>query len=100
MRTLTLVDGQSATGVGSAFELVPRSPATESVAQIVIADTATAAVQGSHDGTNWYDLLSSSSSTGQAVTLPRFVRGNVTAHTAGTVSVFIGLPYAWTANAA
>lgn len=94
MAVTTLLSGVSATGAGSSFALSDESRrrAPQAIVQAVISATATVALEGSVNGTNWFSIYSWTSSGGQLVDVPSYVRGNVTAYTSGTVSLLLDLP--------
>lgn len=79
----TLLDGVSASGAGSTFEI----NANPKTFQTVKSGTATVAVQKSNDGTNWVDINSDASGIDEYTGVARFYRGNVTAYTSGTITV-------------
>jgi len=83
----TLINAAVATGAGPSF-----IPKTDNRAyQVIIETTATCALQGSLDGTNWITLRTSTASEGYSTAEPwKFVRGNVTAWTSGTVTLLMG----------
>jgi streptogramin lyase len=94
MAVTTLLSGVSATGAGAAVALSDESRrrAPQAIVQAVISGTATVALEGSLDGTNWFSIYSWTEAGGQLVDVPSQVRGNVTAFTSGTVSLLLDLP--------
>ena len=86
MAILTLLDGVSATGAGTAVDVGSKSNRVhpEGWAQFAVG-TGTVALEGSVDKTTWISLSSKTANGGADVAfVPRYVRGNCTAHTSGT----------------
>jgi len=88
MSEITLIDGATETGAGAAHDL--RDPFSPGAVQAVVSGTATVKLQGSLNGTDWCDIASFTGNDAAEVTALRYVRGNVTAHTSGTVSLILG----------
>jgi hypothetical protein len=94
--TVTLLDAVSASGAGDAFEFGTRGPrAMEGIVQVIIGGTATVQIEGSLDGSNWFDIAEFTSSGASAITAPRYIRGNVTSHSSGDVTAYFELPAGW-----
>lgn len=99
MNLQTLLNGATGTGAGTALDTVGVSPfivERNAVAAICVSSdwNGTVKLQSSVDGgSNWTDLVeragASSRDSLHAVTLPPLIRANVTAHTAGSVSVYL-----------
>jgi hypothetical protein len=94
MASTTLLNAVTSTGAGSTIALSDdsrrRSP--QAIVQAIISATATVAIEGSVDGTNWFSIYSWTASGGQLVNVPSYVRGNCTARTSGTISLLLDLP--------
>lgn len=93
-----LQDAAVATGVGKRLNI---SGAEMVAFQVLITTTATVTFQTSIDGTNWVSLLVTNVTTGEGVTSTTasgvfhtdvpgllYVRANITAWTAGAVTVY------------
>lgn len=93
---VTLLNAVQSTGTGNSEQIGGIGPAAATgVVQVVITGTATVALEGSLDGTNWFEITSVSSSGGQAVTAPVYVRGNVTSYSSGDVTLMFQAPVNW-----
>ena len=97
MNVLKLADGASSAGVQVTLKRVGNTDesVTAAIVQAVITDTATVALEGSLDGTNWFPITSFSSSDLVEMSVPVWVRGNVTSYSAGTVTLSAQLPGRW-----
>jgi hypothetical protein len=92
MAILKLLDGADATGAGTEIDIASKSRRVtpRGIVQAIISDTATAAIEGSLDGDTWFEIDSLTASGGTYVYfVPRYVRGNVTAFTSGTVDLLL-----------
>lgn len=90
-QSLKLLDAVVAAGVGSSVEVVGDHLGF----YISIATTATVKVETSPDGTTWFDTSIAGKSASGYFALEeahRYVRANVTAWTAGAVSVWLAQP--------
>ncbi len=96
----TNIDAVTATGAGSTITLpmvhvdpdLPRGKLGQTTGRVLWQvqgiTTATVAIQGSIDGTNWVTITSiTSDDIVETIACPH-MRANVTAYTAGTISVF------------
>ncbi len=93
MAVKTLIDGQEETGASDAIGMEEaRSQSMTGIVQAIVADTATVKLEGSLDGSNWYDIKSFSSSGVDTFTIPPFLRGNVSAWTSGATTLKIDVP--------
>jgi hypothetical protein len=103
----TALDAVTATVIGSAIE-IGDDPVEEVYMQVDGVTTATMKLQGSLDNSNWYDIsLQDIDATDpntftngitadgltKAMTIPRYIRPNMTAYTAGTVTTLIQVKY-------
>ena len=81
---ITLLDGVTVTGASSAI-IPDGAPVTVVISGIT---TATVAVEGSVDGTN-FEAIESKTADACVIVNPstKFIRANVTAYTAGTITV-------------
>jgi len=85
-----LIDAAVATGAGSTHQLPDKSyNGRKAHVQAILAGTATVVLQGSLDGTNWYNMDSFAADEIAEHVLPPYVRGNVTAWTSGAVTLQI-----------
>ena len=83
-KQVTLLDGATATGAGSAVGVLKLLHKT---IQVYGTFTATVEVEGSADGTNWFSLGSLTEAGKIAINDAwAFIRGNVTAYTSGTIN--------------
>jgi len=92
MAIITLLDGVGAVGAGTAVDLATKSTrfTPEGIVKTIISNTATAAIEGSLDKSTWLALDSNTASAWTDLPfVPRFIRGNVTAFTSGTVTMTI-----------
>ncbi|SDD72069.1 hypothetical protein [Rhodospira trueperi] len=89
MNEITLIGGATGPGVGDAQDL--GRPFCSGVVQSIVGGTATVKLQGSLDGTNWTDVATFTGNDAAEVTALRYMRGNVTAHTSGAVSLILGV---------
>ena len=91
MAVTTLLNAVTATGAGASYQFSDqtRQRSPQSIVQAVLTGTATAALEGSLDGTNWFTVYSFTSSGAQLVDLPPRVRGNVTARTSGAITLLV-----------
>jgi hypothetical protein len=91
MALSNLLSAVTATGAGTTFSFSDdtRRKTPQAIVHAIISATATAVLQGSIDGTNWFTIYSFASTSAQLVDLPPQVRGNVTAYTSGTVSMVL-----------
>jgi hypothetical protein len=91
MALTTLLNAVTASGAGTAtsFSDDTRRHSPQAIVHTIISNTATAVLQGSLDGTNWFTVYSFASTSAQLVDLPPNVRGNVTSYTSGTVSMVL-----------
>lgn len=91
MAVATLLNAVAATGAGTAREYSDdvRVRSAYGMVQAVITGSATVALEGSLNGTNWFPVTSFSASGAQVAELPPRVRGNVTAFTSGTVTLLL-----------
>lgn len=80
-----LIDAAEETGAGAAITL----PADATVrVHAIISGTATVKLQGSIDGTTWFDLYTATATEAFTSESWPYMRGNVTAYTSGTVTVW------------
>lgn len=89
MAEVTLLNAVEATGAGATRDL--QRPYAPCVVQAIVGGTAAVTLQGSLNGTNWNDIASFAGSGVAEVTALRYVRGNVTAHTSGAVTLILGV---------
>jgi len=61
----------------------------EGICQAIITATATVALEGSFDQVSAFEIATFSVSGGLAVTLPEWIRGNVTSYGSGDVSLTV-----------
>jgi len=86
--TTILLNGATAVGAG----VVVQVPIYRGIAvQATGIGSATVKLQGSLDDTNWVDLATFTSDGGTTITSPwKYLRGNVTVYTTGTIYLYIG----------
>ncbi len=91
MAIYQLATNQAATGVGAAGIVQPSRSKfyKRGVLHVQGITTATVVLQGSLDGTNFATIATRLADGVQDVPLPKFIRSNVTAYTAGTINVFV-----------
>lgn len=80
----TLLNAAEATGAGPVFN--PPADATVRL-HATISNTATVKLQGSIDGTTWFDLYTVTATEAFTSDAWPYLRGNVTAYTSGTVTL-------------
>jgi hypothetical protein len=100
----TNIDAVTATGAGSTITtgMIHRDPDSlrgnpttnlpRTLWQIQGISTASVAIQGSIDGTNWITLETYTADDLVEVVMCPYMRANVTVYTAGTISVFVHIP--------
>lgn len=90
MSASTLMAAQTATGAGASVAV--RAIRDKRTFQVSISGTATVALQGSNDNTNWVTLQGGiTASGGFEDDAPwNFMRANVTAYSSGSVTVVMG----------
>lgn len=91
MALTQLLDAATATGAGTTYHFSDqtRQKSPQAIVHAIISNTATAALQGSINGTDWFTIYSFTSTGAQLIDLPPQVRGNVTAYTSGAVSMVL-----------
>ena len=91
MKAKQILTAAVATGAGS----VSDADKTQSNVgfQVDGITPATVTIQGSYDGTNWFNLITpvTADAVGTLTTVTPLIRANVTAWTAGTINVFLGV---------
>jgi hypothetical protein len=95
MRVLTLTSASTATGVGEDYTVLQhggQGSFARGIVQALLTGTATVALQGSLDGTNWVSLVDYSGNGADEVGLMPYVRGNVTSFTSGAVTLKLAVP--------
>lgn len=91
MALSNLLSAVTATGAGTTvhFSDETRRKSPQAIVHAIISATATVALQGSINNTDWFTIYSFTTTGAQLVDLPPYVRGNVTAYTSGTVSLVL-----------
>lgn len=97
MTLITALNAVTATGAGTAVPLFagiggqPRGyrRGDSAIVQVFLTGTATVALQGSSDNTNWVTLQSFTADGMVEVIPPLYLRGNVTARSSGAITMLI-----------
>jgi hypothetical protein len=91
MALTQLLSAVTATGAGTTYHFGDdaRRSSPQAIVHAIISATATATLQGSLDGTNWFTVYAFTSTSAQLVDLAPYMRGNCTAYTSGTVSLLL-----------
>jgi hypothetical protein len=97
MAVSTLLNAVTATGTGTALKLFvgdtaqPRNyrRGARGLVKAVLTGTATVSLEGSLTGTSYVTIVSLTASGIYEITLPPYLRGNVTAFTSGTVTLMV-----------
>lgn len=90
MRLVTLMNAVTETGTGTPVQcILEKGVPNNTVAQAIVSGTATVVLQGSLDGTNWYQIASYTASGGGQVAVAPYMRANCTSTSGGTVTLKI-----------
>lgn len=93
MKIVKLLDAVTATGAGNWIPTQGQSlEVLDGLVAALITGTATVKLQGSMDESAAFDIHEFTADGAQTVTLPPFIRGNVTAYTDGAVTLTAALP--------
>tara|TARA_R100001440_G_scaffold59308_1_gene79092 strand:+ start:306 stop:584 length:279 start_codon:yes stop_codon:yes gene_type:complete len=91
MKVSVLFDGSNANGAGTAQRFEQAKDESGLCQAVFTGATATVALQGSLDGTNWVDVKTFTDSGGSAVLIFPNMRVNITgSNDAGTIKVLLG----------